>query len=84
MSTAFLNKLLVSRIPEVALIAARAADIVVRYEKHELSKSEFDELIEDLANLDRISFDMIALEFQREIVAAYNLILTLKSVIATL
>lgn len=84
MSTAFLNNMLVSSIPEIALLANRAADIVIRYENNELSKSEFDELIQDLANLDKVSFDMIQIEVQREIIIAYNLILTLKSAVSLL
>jgi hypothetical protein len=80
MSTTFLNNLLVSEIPEIVLSANRAAEILTRYEKQEISKSEFDELIDELTNLNNISVAMINVETQREIVSAFNLILTLKAV----
>ena len=80
MSATFLNKLLISEIPEINLSAKRAAEILERYKKRELNKTEFDELIDDVTSLNNISLAMINIEIQREIVSAYNLILTLKSV----
>ena len=78
MSTELLNDLLVSSIPEVAQAAARAKDITKRFEDKEITDSEFKELIDDIANLDRINRNMISLEQYREIVRAFTIIMALK------
>lgn len=79
MSTEFLNKLLFSEIPEVVEAAKRAKQLVIRLESKELTKDEFDELIDDLTRIDNIDRSMITMEAFREIVQAFEVIMTLKS-----
>lgn len=78
-STETLNQLLVSKIPEVKEAAERAKELVDRLEKDEITKSEFDELIDDLTRIDNIDRDMISLQRYNEIMAAIKIILMLKS-----
>lgn len=78
-STETLNQLLVSKIPEVKEAAERAKELVLRLEAKEISKSEFDELIDDLTRIDNIDRSMISLQRYNEIMMAIKIILTLKS-----
>jgi len=78
-STETLNKLLVSKIPEVKEAAERAKELVIRLEANEITKSEFDELIDDLTRVDNIDRSMITLERYNEIMTAIKILITLKS-----
>lgn len=78
-STETLNQLLVSKIPEVKEAAERAKELVIRYEADEITKDEFDELIDDLTRIDNIDRAMITLQRYNEIMAAIKIIITLKS-----
>ena len=78
-STQTLNQLLVSKIPEVKEAAERAKELVLRLEAKEITKSEFDELIDDLTRIDNIDRAMISLQRYNEIMAAVKIIITLKS-----
>lgn len=84
MSTQLLNDLLVSEIPEVAEAAQRAQQITARYEAQELTADEFKELIDDLANIDRIDRSMMTIEAFREIKKAFDIIMTLKALASLL
>ena len=78
MSTQLLNNLLISEIPEVAQAAHRAQVLMARRISNELTQDEFEELIDDLANIDNIDRSMITLETYREIVQAFEIIMALK------
>lgn len=79
MSTERLNDLLVSEIPEVVEAAQRATQLVARFKAKELTKDEFDELIDDLTRIDNIDRSMITMEAFRELVEAFTIIVALKS-----
>lgn len=78
-STETLNQLLVSKIPEVKEAAERAKELVLRLEAKEITKSEFDELIDDLTRIDNIDRAMITLQRYNEIMMAIKILVTLKS-----
>lgn len=78
-STETLNQLLVSKIPEVKEAAERAKELVLRLKSGEISKDEFDELIDDLTRIDNIDRAMISLQRYNEIMTAINIIIMLKS-----
>lgn len=80
-STEHLNDLLLSKIPEVADAARRANELIIEYQAGQLSKSEFEELIDDLTNIDKIDRSMISLERYNELMIALKLIVTLKTLI---
>lgn len=80
-STENLNDLLLSKIPEVADAARRANELVVEYQAGQISKSEFEELIDDLTNIDNIDRSMISLERYNELMTALTIIVTLKTLI---
>jgi transcriptional regulator of nitric oxide reductase len=80
-STEHLNDLLLSKIPEVADAARRANELIIEYQSHQISKSEFEELIDDLTNIDKIDRSMISLERYNELMTALKIIVTLKTLI---
>lgn len=79
MSVEVLNKLLISEIPEVVTAAQRADVITSKFQSGELTKSEFDELIDDITKIDNIDRNMVNIEIYREIKQAFDVIMTLKS-----
>lgn len=78
-----LDPLLTSHIPEVKNAAEQAAKLAGLLKTGEISKSEFDELIDDIAHIEKIKKDMFDLVVYMDIQKAFKIILTLKS-IATL
>ena len=79
MSVEVLNKLLISEIPEVVTAAQRADVITSKFQSGEQTKSEFDELIDDITKIDNIDRNMVNIEIYREIKQAFDVIMTLKS-----
>ncbi len=68
-----------SPIPEIANAAIRALELYELVNLNQLTKSEFEELLDDVVRLDNINQEMIAIETLRLIAAAYDTILTLKN-----
>jgi hypothetical protein len=47
-----------------------------------ISKSEFDDLIDDLTNIEDINEEMFTVECYREIAVAFKIITTLKTIVS--
>lgn len=71
-----------SSVPEVADTAIRALDLVKLLENQEITPSEFDDLIDDVINIEKINQNMTELELNRQIVIVVQTILTLKTLMS--
>lgn len=75
-----LTPLLSSNIPEIVSAANEAIILLDQLKDNKITKSEFDELIDDLTLMDNINRDMITLEVYIDIQRAFVFIMTLKSI----
>jgi hypothetical protein len=73
-----LNELLKSPIPEVVTAAQHAILLNDRYARKEITLSEYNELIDDIARLDRIDKAMFKEEVFIAIKKAYEIIKALR------
>lgn len=71
-----------SSVPEVADAATRALELVNLLEKNEITAEEFDDLIDDVINIEKINQNMNELELNRQIVIVVQTILTLKTLMS--
>lgn len=81
-NTETLNQLLVCNIPEVVEMASKTTKYAMQLHNQEITKDEFDDLIDDLTRIDNIDRSMISLERYREIMTAIAVILKLKSIVS--
>jgi hypothetical protein len=75
-------KLLTSDIMEITTAAKEALELKSMLDAKSISQEEFNELIDDLVNLDKININMLLLETYLRIKQAFNIILTIKSLIS--
>ena len=74
-----LRELLDSPIPEVVSAAQKAIALNEKLARKEISLSEYNELIDDIARLDRIDSAMMKQEVYIAISKAYKVIVALKT-----
>ena len=79
-----LNPLLTSKISEVRQAAEQAANLSEQLKAGDLTQSEFDELIDDITRIEQINKDMFNLTVYMDIQKAFQIILTLKSIVTLL
>jgi hypothetical protein len=73
------KELLNSPIPEVVTAAQHAITLNERFARKEISLSEYNELIDDIARLDRIDTAMFKEDVYVAVNKAYKIILALKT-----
>ncbi len=77
-----IQELTKSSVPEVADAAIRSLELVTLLENNEITSEEFDDLIDDVLNIEKINQNMSELELNRQIVVFVQTILTLKSLMS--
>jgi len=74
-----LTELLSSPIPEIASAAQKAVELNAKLARREISISEYNELISDIARQDKIDSAMFREDLYVAILKAYKIILALKT-----
>lgn len=71
-----------SNVVEISIAATKALDLVDKLKEQKITKEEFDELLTDVVNLNHISEEIQVMDFYRQMVRAYQTILTLKTLMS--
>ena len=79
-TTELLNKLIMSPVPEIADLGKKSLELTQQFETGMISRSEYDELMEDIICLKNIKEHMISLEIWREINDAVQILIKVKTI----
>jgi AAA15 family ATPase/GTPase len=74
-----IKELLKSDIPLVVQTTKRALELKGKYDNHEISEQEFNDLILDITRIDTIDENMYSLDMMSKIYTAFQVILTIKT-----
>lgn len=75
-----IKELLKSDIPLVVKTTKQAIELKEKYDNHEISEKEFDDLILDITRMDTIDKNMYNLEILSKIYTAFRILLTIKTI----
>lgn len=79
-TTELLNKLIASPVPEICDLGKKALELSQQFETGQISRSEYDELMEDIISLKNIKEHMVSLEIWREINNALEILIKVKTI----
>jgi hypothetical protein len=72
----------IQQIPTTKYAMDKALEYIDMLQSNTISKSEFDDLIDDLTNIEDINEEMFTVECYREIAVAFKIITTLKTIVS--
>lgn len=72
----------IPQIPTTNYATEKALEYIAMLQSNDISKSEFDDLIDDLTNIEDINKEMFTVECYRDIALAFKIITTLKTIVS--